>query len=135
MQFHEFLGLVQNRAKLASDGEALRTTRAFLEVLGQRLFGGESADLASQLPHELQLFLIQPESGESFDLDEFYQRIAVHEGVDLPTAIRHARAVMSVVLDAVSPGEIEDMLSQLPDNYNDIFGWGSSPGEEMTRAA
>lgn len=53
MKYDEFMGMVQNRARLASTGEAVRATRATLQTLGQRLFGGEAKDLAAQLPQEV----------------------------------------------------------------------------------
>ena len=121
MNYDEFLGQVQNRARLASTGEAVRATRATLEVLGQRLFGGEADDLAAQLPHELQSYLKHTKPSESFVLGEFYRRVAEAEGVDYPQAVFHARAVMSVLQDAVSRGEMEDIRAQLPDDYDDLF--------------
>ncbi len=49
MQFHEFLGQVQNRARLSSLGDADMITRATLTTLRERLAGGEPKDLASRL--------------------------------------------------------------------------------------
>ena len=47
------------------------------------------------------------------------------EGVDLPDAIYQARAVISVLGEAVSPGEMADARAQLPDEYDPLFGLGS----------
>lgn len=126
MTFDEFLGQVQHRARLASTGEAHKATRAALTVLGQRLYGGESFDLAAQLPSEIKLFLVQSGPSEAFGLDEFCARVADIEGLDLPKAIFHARAVMSVLQEAVSPGEIRDMFDQLPSEYAPLFEWEGS---------
>ena len=122
MTFDEFLGQVQNRARLASTGEALKAARATLTVLSQRLFGGEADELAAQLPEEIREYLEQVETPGDFGPDEFVSRVIEIEGVDLPEAIFHIRAVMSVLCDAVSPGEIEDMVVQLPDEYATLFG-------------
>jgi uncharacterized protein (DUF2267 family) len=121
MQYDEFIGQVQHRARLASRGEAVKAARATLGVLGQRLFGGEAEDLAAQLPQEIQPYLKQAKADDSFGLDEFYQRVSETEGVDLPVAVYHARAVVSVVSNAVSEGEIEDVRAQLPDEYDPLF--------------
>lgn len=121
MKYDEFMGLVQNRARLASTGEAVRATRATLETLGQRLFGGEAKDLAAQLPQEVGIFLTEAGPIESFGLTEFYERVAKKEDVDYPVAVHHALAVISVVREATSAGEIEDVLEQLPDEYNPLF--------------
>ncbi len=54
MQYDEFIGQVQHRARLANSEQAVRATRATLETLGRRLFGGEMAHVRSQLPPEFQ---------------------------------------------------------------------------------
>lgn len=123
MQYDEFVGQVQHRARLASGGEAIRAISATLGTLAERLYGGEADDLAAQLPREIQPYLQAIESGRDFDLREFFQRVSDREQVDLPEAIYHARAVMSVVRDAVSAGEIQDILAQLPDEYDPLFQW------------
>ncbi len=135
MQTDQFIGLVQSRARLASTGEALRAIGATLQVLGQRLFGGEAGDLASQLPSELGHYLRdgQERGNESFDLDEFFDRVSLLEGVDLPDAVFHARVVISVLQEAVSRGEMDDVRAQLPEEYDPLF---ESRGEgRMQQAA
>jgi uncharacterized protein (DUF2267 family) len=132
VKFGEFVGRVQSRARLASEGEALKATRATLEVLGQRLAGGEPGNLGAQLPEEIARFLQgDGGAGERFDLDEFFRRVSEREGVDLPVAVHHARAVIAVLQEAVSGGEIEDVRSQLPADYDPLFEAGSEG--EMTR--
>jgi uncharacterized protein (DUF2267 family) len=121
MKYNEFVGKVQNRARLGTTGEAVRATRATLEVLGQRLFGGEAKDLAAQLPEEVGQFLKQDGGSEAFGVDEFYERVSDREGVDLPEAVHHARSVISVVNEAVTAGELEDVRGQLPQEYDDLF--------------
>ena len=51
-------------------------------------------------------------------LDEFYSRVSAREGEDLPTSIFYARAVIRVLSEAVSPGEINDVFAQLPPEYD-----------------
>ncbi|UJS17306.1 MAG: DUF2267 domain-containing protein [Candidatus Jettenia sp.] len=127
MNYDEFTGQVQSRARLASTDEAIRAIRATLETLGERLFGNEADDLASQLPTELKPYLLQAKSKEGFDLNEFFRRVCQKEGggIELPDAVYHARAVVSVLCDAVSPGELNDILAQLPPDYDDLFEAGS----------
>ena len=125
MQHDEFVGHVQNRARLASRGEALRAIRATLETLGERLAGGEAEDLAAQLPPEIGDYLREVESDGSFSLDTFFDRVAEREGTDLPVAVHHARAVVAVLQEAVSAGEMEDVRAQLPEEYNPLFESGS----------
>ncbi|MBE3559394.1 MAG: DUF2267 domain-containing protein [Ktedonobacteraceae bacterium] len=127
MKHDEFIGQVQNRAKLPSRGDAERAVRATLETLGERLSGGEANDLASQLPPELGRHLRGPMAGlgERFSLHEFFQRVSLREGTDLPAATYHARAVVEVLKEAVAPGEIRDVQAQLPTEFRRLFEAGS----------
>lgn len=125
MQFHEFIGQVQHRARLPEEGEALKVTRATLTTLAERLHGGEGSDLGAQLPTEIRGMLADSGESDAFDLDEFLRRVSDREGTDLPVAVHHARAVMDVLKDAVSKGEMEDVRAQLPQEYASLFESGS----------
>jgi uncharacterized protein (DUF2267 family) len=57
---------------------------------------------------------------EGFDVEEFLRRVAAREGVDVPTADRHARAVMAALRRAVPPDEIEDLASELSKDYEPL---------------
>lgn len=120
MKHHELIAEVKRAADLPSNEEAERAVRATLRTLGERLAGGEPFDLASQLPAELadELPVLGP--GEPFGLDEFYRRVAEREGTDLEEARRHARAVMAVLRKAVTAGEFDDVLAQLPKEYAEL---------------
>jgi uncharacterized protein (DUF2267 family) len=127
MKYDEFIEQVQKRANLVSQSEAERATRATLETLAERLSEKERLDAASQLPKGLAWYLRQPFIGlgkqpapsptRNFSLDEFFQRVSIREDVPLATAREHARAVMSVLRDALSKGEFEDIRAQLPIEY------------------
>ena len=123
MQTKDFLGHVQNRARLASEGEALRITRATLETLGERLHGGEAKDLASQLPQEIGAYLTDADKEQKYDYVEFIKKVSEREGTGTggAKAVFHAQAVISVVKDAVSTGEIDDVREQLPDEFDRMF--------------
>ena len=127
MKHDEFIGQVQHRARLSSRGEAERATRATLETLAERLAGGEAKDLAAQLPQEIAEHLRREWSGigERFSLEEFFRRVSLREGVDLPDAIFHARAVIEVLSEAVSIGEMDDVRAQLPAEFDRLFEAGS----------
>lgn len=127
MKHDEFIGQVQHRARVSSRGEAEKATRATLETLAERLSGGEAKDLASQLPTEIGEHLRGAWSsiGERFSLDEFFQRVSLREGVDLPQSVFHARAVIEVLREAVSKGEMDDVRAQLPAEFDRLFAAGS----------
>jgi len=123
MTYDEFLGQVRQRAGLTSSGEAERATQAVLETLAERLEGGEPRELAAQLPPEIGRYLqrIDAGLGEPLPLDDFFQLVSLREGVDPPNAKRHTRAVMAVLKDAVSSGELGDVVAQLPEDYVRLF--------------
>jgi uncharacterized protein (DUF2267 family) len=81
--------------------------------------------MAAQLPPELSTFLEDAEETESFSVDDFFLRVAAKESADVPDAAHHARAVMAVLQEAVTTGEMEDIRGQLPDNYEPLFDAGS----------
>jgi uncharacterized protein (DUF2267 family) len=86
-----------------------------------------SSNLAAQLPPEVAGFAEGEGSGEPFSVEEFYERVAQREGVGTEEAIRHVRAVTTVLQAAVTGGEREDVRSQLGNDYGELFGQPSSP--------
>ncbi len=128
MKHDEFIKQVQHHASLHSREDAELATRATLETLAERLVGGEAEDLASQLPRELAEYLRTGLAGAGvrFSMEEFFRRVSEREGVDLPKAINHARAVFAVLYKAVSPGEMADVRAQLPADFSQLF----EPGRE-----
>ncbi len=138
MQYHEFMGQVQNRGKMGTFEEAVTSTRATLVTLAEHLAGGEADNLAAQLPVEIGNYLSASAAadlwqGERFSLDEFFARVAVRENRDVPTATSHVRAVLDVLKEAVSPGELRDVLSQLPKEFAPLFQMsavGAMPREQ-----
>lgn len=126
MKYDEFIGEVVHRARLGTTGAAVKAIRATLETLAERLYGDEADHLAAQLPEEIGLYMQRVGRNETFTLDEFFERVAEREDVDLPEAIFHARAVISVVQDAVSAGELDDVRVQLPDEFAPLFEVGAT---------
>ena len=134
MKYDEFIAQVQRRADLNSRDEADRAVRATLETLGERLAGGEAKDLASQLPPEIASYLEQPlaGAGESYTLNEFFQRVSDREGVALPEGTFHARVVIGLISEVVTMGEIENVRAQLPVEFRELFeveNEGELPGQ------
>ncbi|SFO54035.1 Uncharacterized conserved protein, DUF2267 family [Pseudonocardia ammonioxydans] len=124
MQEHEIVSAVQQSAAIADHGQAQQAVRATLDVLGHRLRGGETADLASQLPDALADVLPSSGPGERFGVEEFYARVGEREGGDTTPqqARQHARAVAAALKVALSEGEFMQLVAQLPDEYRDLFG-------------
>ena len=125
MKYNEFVGHVQNRARLGTQGETVRAIRATLETLGERLVTDEANHLAAQLPQEIGHYLRQVDTTDRFSLNEFFQRVAERETIDMPEAAYHARAVISVLTEAVTPNQLEHVRGQLPDEFEPLFTSGS----------
>jgi uncharacterized protein (DUF2267 family) len=130
MNHDEFIGQVQQRARLASRGEAESATRATLETLAERMAGGAAENLAAQLPREIGEHLrrraaMGASSGEQFGLDDFFARVTEREGVDQPDAVFHARAVLEVLEEATTGGLMAKIREQFPNEFDRMFDAGS----------
>lgn len=128
MEYKEFIKHVQETAELDSPEEALAATRATLGTLGELLSKTERDDLASQLHKPLKECLYQwierprdPNRPHRFGLEEFYNRVSARSHVGYPSAVKHSLAVMGVLQQAVSQGEIDDMLRELPNDYEELL--------------
>jgi uncharacterized protein (DUF2267 family) len=132
MKYDEFIDQVQKRAHLTSKGEAEIATLAALETLAECLPRKERNDIASQIPRSLAVYLKQPSLGPVKQpppstkpittLEEFFQRMSIREAVPPEIAREHAHAVLSVLADALSKGELEDIITQLPlEFYYEFF--------------
>ena len=122
MNQKEFLESVTVRGRL-SPQQAERLTEATLTVLADRISAGEAEDLAAQLPKGVRDWLVSKEEpAQKFDLEEFIRRVSERAAVDLDTATRGAWAVLSTIRRAVTTGEFEDMLAQLPKEFGEFIG-------------
>ncbi|MFP8945200.1 DUF2267 domain-containing protein [Streptomyces fenghuangensis] len=124
MKYDEFLARVRERGEYKDQDEAANVTKAVLEVLAQRISPGEVRDLASQLPGPLGQFLhhATPQQAQSFGIEEFHRRVAERTNARPRTAQWDASAVLTTVADAVTGGELNQIISQLPSSYAVLFG-------------
>ena len=127
MQYGDFLKKVQDRIGptqgFATSDEASLAISANLEALGECISGGEARNLADQLPKEIKEPLEQAsEDAKVCSLETFLRRVGEKEGVDAGTATDHASAVMSVLGEAASGGELEAIRAQLPQEFDVLFG-------------
>lgn len=130
MQYEEFVQRMESKLgpdalDPADPGQAQLAIQATLTTLAERITGGEASKLASQLPAELKTSLeakSEEEAAEDFSLEEFHRRVAEREDVDQAKATVHASVVMSTLREAVTGGEVEDVRSQLPDEFAPLFG-------------
>lgn len=133
MDHDQFIGQVQQRARLGSRGDAERATRATLETLAERIADGAARNLAAQLPREIGEHLrrqapARSGTGEQFSLDEFLDGVTEREGVDRPTAAFHSRVVLEVAGEATTGSLMTHVREQFPPEFDRLFEAGSSGG-------
>jgi uncharacterized protein (DUF2267 family) len=128
MEYDEFVKRVRETAELDSREQALRAVEATLGTLGELLSKTEREDLAAELHKPLKGYLhVWTEHPKGlnrprrFGLEEFYNRVAARSGVRHPAAVKHSRAVMKVLRQAVSQGELADVFRELPDEYDELL--------------
>ncbi|MEX0762426.1 MAG: DUF2267 domain-containing protein [Dehalococcoidia bacterium] len=121
LHYDQFIRQVQRRARLGSDGDAVRVVRATLETLAERLPAAESRTLRSLLPPEIGLYFSGFKGGESFSVDEFYERVGMRAKADTHLAVKRAWAVMSVVDEVAPRAEMNNIRSTLPEEYGRLF--------------
>jgi uncharacterized protein (DUF2267 family) len=120
VRYEEFRQGVEHRlGGNRSGGEADKAITATLQTLSERITGGEARDLAEQLPGALQAPLQQAdELAEDFSIEECFWRVAEREGVDVDTARNDVPEVMAVLAQALTQGELNDVMTQLPPEFN-----------------
>jgi uncharacterized protein (DUF2267 family) len=120
-----FIQGVADRTGLDRRG-AQQATDAVLQVLAERISGGEVDDLAEELPDELHPPL---ERGKrlskgvalAMSSDEFVQRVAELEGVEPGEAQDHVAAVFAALRETVTQKELADITAQLSHDYAALF--------------
>ncbi|MDN4517239.1 MULTISPECIES: DUF2267 domain-containing protein [Mycobacteriaceae] len=123
MKEHEFLAKVKERGEYADQNEARAVTASVLGVLGERLAGNEPRDLAAQLPAGIgKMVTANGDAPESFGVEEFLRRIADAVGGSTETVTWDASAVLCTVAEAVTGGQLNQILSQLQPGYASLFG-------------
>ncbi len=123
MEYQEFVERVEGRITPTQTAAAELAIASTLTTLGERITGSEAEDLAAQLPEEMKGPLYDRETGDAqeFSLDEFYNRVARRGGVSVEDASEHVAAVMRVLREAISGGEVEDVISQLPAEFEPLL--------------
>ncbi len=58
---------------------------------------------------------------DRYDLQEFYRRVALRADVSLADGEAYALAAGAVLREAVTPGQIEEVLGALPEDYVALF--------------
>lgn len=125
MKYQAFMAKVRDRGEYADRTEAWQATEAVLHVLGERLTPREADDLAAQLPGRLGDVLedARGDTTEAFGVTEFQRRVTERAAPGRARGgAEDANAVLCTVGEAVSGGELNKIISQLPSGYAALFG-------------
>lgn len=120
MKHDEFVGRVQHLAHLPSRGDAELIIRATFETLGERLQLESAEHLAAQLPPELGRHL-RNRPFQHLSVRDFNERVAEREHHDVEKASFHARCVLDTLTAAISPGAVQKVRKQLPQEFQPLF--------------
>ncbi|MEU3453500.1 DUF2267 domain-containing protein [Micromonospora sp. NPDC006766] len=123
MKYPEFVAQVRERGEYDSAAETQQVISVVVACLAERLTPDEARQLGSQLPAQLGDFLKSaPGGAPRIGVTEFLDRVSDGIGATERTAEWDASAVLSTIADAVSGGELNDVVTQLPSGYAQLFG-------------
>jgi uncharacterized protein (DUF2267 family) len=121
MKYDDFLDRVEQRAEIADGSEAERTVVVVLQELLDRISAKEGHDLLAQLPYQLKTSVAVTIAQVPLSRDEFVARVGTELQVSEDEARKRIRAVFGTLREAVSWGELEDVLLELDPDYADLL--------------
>jgi uncharacterized protein (DUF2267 family) len=110
---------------------ALGAVEAVMEALGERLAAGEVKDLERLLPGEFRPALelgamLSRGKATRMSLDEFLSRVSEQDAATFEESLDLARAVFAALREALPQRELDDILAELPQEYDELLGRRSS---------
>ena len=123
MQENGLYDAIRDRGGMDTTDDAQDAAMATLHTLGERITGGQAADLADYLPDELAGAVAGPGGeAEEFGPREFVDRVADREAeADQEAAQRHVRATMETLGVRVNRLQWRDVRGQLPEEYASLY--------------
>lgn len=123
MRYDEFVARVQELGSIEEREATERVTKVTLGQLARLLEPGEAQNLASQLPDGLKRPVLDAADDQAeMKLDDFFEEVRKASGADMYTVgERRARAVIEVLGESITRGEIQDVFNQLPGEFLELF--------------
>jgi len=121
VKFEEFVRRVGERAGIADRFEAERTAVVVLELLCDRLTEKEAHDLLSQLPALFNELVAYTPAQLPITADEFVDRVAGSLRISPSEARTRIRAFFTTLREAVTRGELQDVVELLDPEYADLL--------------
>jgi uncharacterized protein (DUF2267 family) len=125
----EFLRRVARREGVDVE-TAEEHARAVFAALRAALDEKEIADLAAELPEDLQPLLFNL---RLWSFDEFLGRVVEQTGLDPGGARSATEAVLETLAERLAPGEVDDLVARLPVQLHAALRRGAARADEHLR--
>jgi len=122
----EWLNIVQEELKWPDEERIYDATKAVLQALRDRLPMEEAHELAAQLPMLMKGFYFDGYDPSDKPLtirnrEEFFELVREHFGDQPLDAEKATKAVLSMLYQKLSGGELEDVKGNMPDDIQGLF--------------
>lgn len=122
MRYDEIIERLMETAGIEDEDSAERLALTVLEVLAERITRTERDNLAAQLPDGLKAPLEETrQDRRPFQLEEFYNRVRARADLGFPAAVSGSKAMVAVLQEAVTAGEIDDIRQELGSDFAELF--------------
>lgn len=115
MGFRQMIKKVQMYSGF-SDKESKEALEHMVESLAVRLNDGERKDFASQLPQQLKAIALTVRSTADNTRKDLVEDFMEAQKVDMARAKKQIHSTWRALKEAISPGEINDIRAQLPND-------------------
>jgi uncharacterized protein (DUF2267 family) len=113
VKFADFIRTVGERADVGDYFEAEKTSVVVLQK--------EANDLLAQLPAMFKDLVVVSPSAQPIPFEEFVRRVADELQVEPDEARKRIRAVFATLRQAVTRGELRDVVEELDPEYADLL--------------
>ncbi len=121
MKYRELIKRIQHDSGF-SDAESQDALQLMVESLAVRLTEGERKDFASQLPTELKDIALSVRSTSEDRKVDMLQQFMDLQNIDENHAKKQIKVTWHALKKAISPGEIDDIKSQLSNKTVALLG-------------
>ena len=129
MKYETIVARVRELSGVNNDHEAEQLLHAVLGTLGENVYRTEERQLAAQLPKQLKNAFYEYQTKErgradlaNYTVEEFYNRVKARANLtSFQEAKRLTKAVMAVLKEAVSQGEIDDIHKEMSPEFQQLF--------------
>lgn len=131
MDKHSFMERVKMHTGLDDPPSLHAAVDATLETLGEWLVDLHAREIARELPPEMSAVLLKhPSQMLDHDVKEFFERVALREGVEVRHAVEHATAICEALGVEVDETSRHHLTADLNEDVKALFQ-RKSPGSSL----